>query len=425
MVDYRPIPDERDVFHEYRSYAFRPEGGVPTYDPDEHEAPRDTMGSRRGIFADGADATAADVESAKPRSVCRHYWLESRVRGDAHRTAGLASVATPPEFRRRGHVRQLLAHSLAEYRDRNVRFSILWPFRYRFYRQYGWDTANRIVTHECEPATLSFTANAVAEDDGRFRRLEADEYDRLEAAYDAHRRRYALSLERDAGWWRHRIFGGHDRDPFVYGYERDGEIEGYLVYAIDGENGDGGGADDRTMAVSELVARDHETLLALLAFCHRHESQVGRVRLRVPESVPLREIARDPDEIETTVSDGPMVRLVDVAEALSALSSPTPTDRDAHSPLTVAVDDPLADWNDGTFRLAPPGEGEPCAPADGTDPADADVRLGIAALSQLVVGVHGAAHLERVGRLEASESTAVETLEVLFPETDVYFGHYF
>ncbi|ELY69264.1 GNAT family N-acetyltransferase [Natrinema versiforme] len=404
MVDYRPIPDERDVFHEYRSYAFRPEEGVPAYDPADHETPRDTLGSRRGVYEDGA------ADDAEPRSVCRHYWIEARVRDEGHRTAGLASVATPPEYRRRGYVRQLLARSLAEYRDHDVRFSVLWPFRYRFYRQYGWDTGTQIVTHECDPSVLSVAADAVDRDAGSFRRLEADEYDALESAYETYADRYSLALERDEEWWRHRVFAGHERDPFVYAYERDGRVQGYLVYTMDGTDG------DRTMVVSELVAVDHEAVVALLSFCYDHESQVQRVRLRVPEAVPIRAIAREPDRIETTVENGPMVRVVDVAETLSALAYP-----DREATVTLAVEDSLAEWNDGTFRLAvSDGRAECRRLGDRTTPeSSADVRLDIGALSQLVVGFRSASALERTGRLEAAESASLETMSTLFPETAV------
>lgn len=419
MVDYRPVSDERAVFHEYRSYAFRPEAGVPAYDPDEHETPRDTLGARRGLYA---DESAPD--DGQPRAVCRHYWLEAQVRGDTHRTAGLASVATPPEHRRRGYVRDLLAHSLAEYRDHDVRFSVLWPFSYRFYRQYGWETSNRIQTHECDPETLAFATTVTdaigsePDDDpetARFRRLEPDDYPRLEDAYEDHAARYGLALERDGDWWRHRVFGGHDRDSFVAAVERDGDVSGYLVYTIDDEGG------DRTMAVSELVAVDHDAFLALLSYCHVHDSQVDRVRLRLPADVPLRDVARSPDEIETTVTNGPMVRIVDVVATLSALSYP-----DCDTDTTIAVDDPLVDWNDGTFRLSVAGGEATCERiADDPDAASADVRLDVAALSALAVGARTASRLERTGDLWVADPDALETLETHFPETTVYLGHFF
>jgi predicted acetyltransferase len=400
MVEYRPVSDDSETFHEYRSYAFRPETGVPAYDPDEHAGPRDTRGARRGIYADGDEV---------PRTTCRHYWLESRIRGDGHPTAGLASVATPPEHRRKGYVHELLAQSLAEYRDRGDRFSILWPFQYRFYRRYGWDTANRIVHHGFDPEIMSFARDAA--DAGAFRPLDPDEYDAIEPVYDA--ASDGLTTERDEWWWRHRIFAGHDVDPYVYAYERDGEAAGYLVYTIRGSE------DDRVLDVSELAAVDVDALLALLAFCADHDSQVERVECRVSETVPVRELARAPDEIETTVENGPMVRVVDVEATLSALSVP-----EGDAALTIAVEDPLVEWNDGVFDLEAADGSLSCERTTSFDDGP-DATVDIGALSQLVVGARSAATLGRIGRLEPTDPEPVTTLEALFPERDVYLGHHF
>ncbi|MFC4544656.1 enhanced intracellular survival protein Eis [Halosolutus amylolyticus] len=403
MVDYRPIPDERDVFHEYRRYAFTPHEGVPAYDPAEHDTPRATLGARRGLYEHADDE--------RPRCVCRHYWLEAHVRGETHATAGLASVATPPEYRRAGYVRQLLAESLAEYRTHGVRFSVLWPFRYRFYRQYGWDTANRIVTHECDPGALSFAADR---DRGSVGPVDADEYDAIEPVYDEWTDRHALALDRDETWWRHRVFGGHDVDPFVYAYERDGEPHGYLVYTIDDDGG------EQTMTVTELAAVDHGAYRAMLAFCYDHDSQVDRVRFRMPADDLLRATAADPDEIETIVENGPMVRIVDVADTLAALSYLS-LDRS----LTLAVADPLADWNDRTFSLDVSDGRAECARIDSPAADDPDVTLDVATLSQLAVGARSAATLDRLGRLQDATPETVATLADLFPERDVYLGEFF
>lgn len=414
MTDYRPIPNEREVFFDYRRYAFLPESGPGEYDPDEHDTPRALLGDPRGVYP---DAETADDE---PRAVCRQYWLRARVRGDPHPTAGLAAVATPPEYRRKGYVGNLLEHSLREYRNRGTRFAVLWPFKYAFYRQYGWDTSNRVVIHECAPENLAF-ATAGADRAGAFRRIEADEYDVLEPAYEAYADRYALPLERDPDWWRHRLLEGWDTDPFVYVYERDGRARGYLVYTIEERPGQSAGLDDRTMDVHELAFDEHADLLALLSFCHTHDSQVERVRLRLPVDVPLLDIAQRPDAFETTVKTGPMVRIVDVAETLSALSYP---DLETPESVTLSVTDPAADWNEGAFALSvADGEGT----CERVDEETADARLDIGALSQLVVGYRSATDLERTGRLETGDdgSAAVETLETLFPETAVYLGDRF
>ncbi|ADD07080.1 GNAT family acetyltransferase [Natrialba magadii ATCC 43099] len=416
MVDYRPLRDG-EAFHEFRQYAFGPSTGIEPYDPDEHETPRDRRGSRRAIYEDES-ATDSDA-----RSICRHYWLETHVRGDTHPTAGLASVATPPEFRRQGYVRDLLAHSLDEYRERGCRFSVLWSFSYGFYNTYGWDTSNQLAHHAFDPDLLSFASAAIDASDATYsyQPLESDAFARLQSVYETHTERYALAIDRGEWWWRHRVFEGHDVDPYVYAAERDGDTVGYLVYGFD-SHGDSE-LGERTMVVSELVGEDHEAFLALLAFCHRHASQVEEVVLELPPEAPFRETVHAPDEVETTIETGPMVRVVDVAETLSALSY----SQDVETTCSLSVTDPLAEWNNGTFELSVRDGSAVCERVrDAGDERDsiADACLDSAALSQLVVGARSARKLARTNRLEAADEVVSE-LARLFPETGVYFGDHF
>lgn len=115
MADYRPLPeDHEEVFHEYVHYGFSPEEGPSEYDPEDLPE-RAKLGSKRALYPDGS----AD---AAPVSVCKHYWFDARVRGDVHAVPGLSAVATPPERRRQGHVRRLLAASLEESAAGGARF---------------------------------------------------------------------------------------------------------------------------------------------------------------------------------------------------------------------------------------------------------------------------------------------------------------
>lgn len=407
MPTYRPLPEsDRDVFHEYVQYAFSPEDGPAEYDPEDHETPRASLGDRRGLYPDEGGEADAD-----PLCVCRHLWFDARVRGEVYPVAGLSAVATPPAHRRGGRVATLLERSLEEYRERGARFSVLWPFRYAFYRRYGWDTCNRERRYEWEVEALSFAADAV--DGGAYRRVPADEYERLVDVYERHAARYDLSLEREEEWWRHRVLGGRDEDPFAYAWERDGALRGYLVYDVEGSDGED--RLDRTMRVTELAFVDHEALLALLAFCFNHDSQVRRVELYGPPDLTLLDLAPEPEDVDCEVRTGAMGRIVDVAETLAALPYP-----DVDASVRLAVDDPVVTRNDGTFALEVSGGTASCEPADG----EADARLDVGALSQLAVGYRTAAALERTGRLDATPSAA-DALDRLFPATSPYLGDRF
>ncbi|QDX41332.1 enhanced intracellular survival protein Eis [Salarchaeum sp. JOR-1] len=392
MVDYRPLPDDRtEEFRSFVTYAFRPESGP--HDPDEDDEPPEPaqVGDPYGVF-DGDDLLA----------VCRHYWFTARVRGDTHPMAGLSAVATPPENRRRGLVRDMLAESLREYRDRDTYLSALWPFKHPFYAQFGWATATEYVTHECPPDALAFARDA--ELPGTWSRLDADDWNRLPDVLAAHGERYELTLDRTEEWWRKRVFRGWDTDPYVYCWrDATGTDRAYVVYRVASDDG-------KTLTVQDAAWTDYDAYLAILGFLADHDSQVETVRLRGPVDSPLLDVVDDPGEVETTVSAGPMVRLVDVAAALTAFDYP-PVD----ATLTISVSDALADWNDDSFRLTV---------TDGTPEierttADADLALDVGTLTQLAVGHRTIRDLARTRALRADDDT-LDTLRDLFPETTTF-----
>lgn len=394
MPVYRPLPDDYDdEFDALLRYAFSIEDGPV---PDDYERDRPELGERRGLF-DGDDLL----------SVCRHYFFTARVRGEWSDLAGLSAVATPPEHRRRGYVRRMLAESLREYRDRDVHFSALWPFQHSFYRKFGWATSNRRARCECPPDALSFAAAA---DAGRFRRLTADDHDVVEPVHRVHREGVELTIDRTEDWWCHRVFEGRETDPYAYAWERDGEVRGYLVYGVD----DG---DEPTLEVHERAFLDAEADEHLLAFLHDHDSQVDRVRIPELAAAPLLDRVEEPQAIECTVEPGPMFRLVDVPTALDALSSPT----ERTGSVVFEVSDPLADWNDGQFVLSASSDGVTC---DATD-ADPDVTVDVGTLSQLYVGYHSVADARRLDSLSLLNDDATALLRSLFPPRTVGLRDFF
>lgn len=403
MVEYRPLDeDEHEVFAEYTSYAFQPSAGPEEFDPDDPATERILMGDQRGLFPDDA------APDEPPLSVCTHFWFDALVRGEYHPAPGLSTVATPPEHRRQGYVEDLLVASLEEYRSRGDRFSILWPFEHPFYRNFGWATCATARSHTFDPEAVSF-ARELLDDPGTFRQVDADEYHLLAQVYEQFSAGYPLSVTRDEEWWRKRVFTSWDTDPFVYVWEPDGEPRAYVVFRIEGEWG------DRTLQVQDAAFLDHESFLAVCSFLANHDSQVSAVNLTLPPDVDLQELAPDPRAIECERKMGAMARIVDVAATVPMLGYPP-----VSASTTIAVEDPLVDWNRGVFRLEVRDGEASCerlstVVGDGAeDESSAEVRIEIGDLTQLVVGYQSAAALEQYGRLSGS-ADAVATLDRLYP----------
>ncbi|NIB99340.1 GNAT family N-acetyltransferase [Halobacterium sp. R2-5] len=392
MPEFRSVPEsDREAFHTLVTYAFRPDAGpVEEFDPDDVPAPWQ-VGDRYGLY-DGDDLL----------TTCKHIDFRTRLRGDVHDLHGLSVVASPPERRRRGHVRDLLAGSLEHSRSEDVYLSALWPFKRSFYAQYGWATCTRAVKHELDPAALSF---APAHGHGEFVELTADDWERADAVHDAHGERYELTMDRTEEWWRKRVFAGWDDDPYAYGFERDGELAAWVTYTFE----DG---DETALRVRDWACVDHDARLALLRFLADHDSQVDALHLWTHPDEDLLDLLPDTDDVDAELHLCPMVRLVDVPDALEALSYPA----DAAIDLVLDVDDPLADWNDGAFRFAV-ADGE--ATVEAVDSGSADVRLGVGTLSQLAAGYRSARDLAAVGDLTGDES-AVANLADALPERPTF-----
>ena len=389
--DYRPFPEERDdEFRAFMRYAFSPEEGP--YDPEKDDDDREHLADYRGLF-----------DGEEPVAVCGHHDFSLRIRGRNRDVAGLSAVASPPEHRRRGHIERLLRESLTEYRDDDVRFSALWPFEHSFYRRYGWATVSRYRWVKAPPEQLAFAAETTDGDDetGEFRRLDEDDYDAAADLLAATAERYDFTLARTEAWWREYTLRGWKTDPFVYGFERDGALRALLSYEFE-ERGDG---DGRAMVVSDAAVADPADWDLVFRFCRDHDSQVERVRLRLPADVSLLDRVDDPREVTEEVRAGPMFRLVDVAAALRELSP----DPGLETEFALAVDDPLVDWHDRPVRVTV---------ADGTVEAervgaggdlgesargDADVTAGIGALSQLYAGYRDVEDLRAHAALEIAD----------------------
>jgi len=404
-LDYRPFPEERDdEFSAFMRYAFSPERGP--YDPEADDDDREHLAEYRGLF-DGEEAVA----------VCGHHDFTLRIRGRDRDAAGLSAVASPPEHRRRGHIERLLRESLTEYRSDGVRYSVLWPFEHPFYRRYGWATVSRYRWAKTPPEQLAFAADATDGSDraGEFRRLDADDHERAADLLAATADRYDFTMARTAAWWRERTLRGWQTDPFVYGLDRDGDLRALLSYTFT-ERDDG---DGKAMVVSDAAVADPAAWDEVFRFCRDHDSQVERVRLRLPADVSLLDRVDDPRAVTEEVRAGPMFRLVDVPAALRELAPDPALD----AAFTLAVDDPLVDWHDRPVRVTV-ADGEVAAERiaaenhSGGVEEDADVTAGIGPLSQLYAGYRDVDDLRAHAALDVDDGPGEDLaadLAALFP----------
>jgi predicted acetyltransferase len=390
MAEYRPLsPEEYTEFSRFTRYAFAAEQGPQ--EGTDTRAPESDLFDLRGLYDDGLT------------SGCRRYTFDAHVRDGIEQVGGLGALATPPEHRRQGYARDLCRAVCREYREEGVELAVLWPFSTPFYRRMGWATTNDFYEFALPPTVLP-----AHDPRGVYRRLGVGDWARLRPVEAAFGEGVTLSMRRSETWWRERTLtnwtGG--TEPFVYGYERGGDLAGYLVYMV--SNSD---THERTLSVSALGHVDKESHRALLEFLRRHGPQIDNVELRRATDSRLLALATDPGEVTCERVAGPMARLT----TLDALGRPDskPLDR----PLTLVVEDPLLPENERRVCVTNNGvvdtAGEP------------DIEVDIGTLTQLFLGRYDPATAERVAGLTVIDDACRGSLAALFPERRVCLREFF
>ena len=322
--------------------------------------------------------------------------LEAYVEGRAVEMGGVAAVNTHPAYRRRGYAGALMRLVLARMREEGVHLSALWPFAHAFYRAYGWELAGESLSYRLGPAELP-----ASPEQRRVREYRGEDLPRAMELYAEEMARHPLAVARSEVHWR--AWLRREKNAAAV-YEREGRVEGYLLYEMTPWREDR--EPHRTLRVHELVARTPEAREGLLSLLAAQDPLVFGVRLNTPRGEPLHPHL-DSSYVRVEVEPEFMLRLVDVEGALGLL------DLAADPPLVLEVADDGIPENTGAYTV---GEG---GLARGEE-AEARVSLDVRQLAQLYAGYLPARELARHGRVRASSPAALELLDALFPPRDPY-----
>ena len=340
-------------------------------------------------------------------STCGYIPFRVRLRDRIANMGGISFVTTPPEYRRRGYVADMLKRLIAELNALDMPLSGLWPFSRAFYGRYGWATCVdsseiEVETEQLRKLLRGFRSSA------SFARATLDDVAAMDEVHRQWGTPYNLSVIRDREGWRTQTFSGWKKDPHVYiakGSEE--EIIAYLAYTVD-ERGDW----DRDLRVTDLAFRNPDAYREILHFLANHDSQVNRFHLSTPTSDPLFDwmvggkVSRD---------GGIMVRISDPRAVLEGVSVP----EGAEGSVVLGIEDDFLPENSGSYRIDfCPGNVE----VRDVDEL-ADVRLDVAGLSQLVSGYRSLEELQRFGSARVSSRGMV--LDSLLPRSHTFVREHF
>ena len=319
--------------------------------------------------------------------------LESFVEGEPRPMGGISAVMAHPAYRRRGYAGELMRAVLRDMRERGVALSLLSPFAHAFYRIFGYELATEAIEYRLKPADLP-----TSPEQSHLRAYREEDLSSLMALYEAEAKGHTLSVRRSEGHWKKSLA---DKDKGVAVYERDGGVEGYILYKISGwQDRD----PRRTLSVEEVVAATLRAREALFSFMAGLDPLVYGIQHYTPRGEPLHPYLRS-SHVDAKIEPDQMLRLVDVEGALKYL------ERVPEAPLVLDVSDDVIPENAGEYTV---GDGKVICGAEAGESVSLDVRQ----LAQLYAGYLPVRDLARHGLLQASSPEALDLLEALFPRGD-------
>jgi predicted acetyltransferase len=252
-------------------------------------------------------------------------------------------VACSPEYRREGHVREMMLKMLADMQAEDYAVSCLYPFKDTFYMALGYVKMPPTGGLEFEPGQLRSKAYP---EGYSVRRVEGSEGHKAWAViHESAVERIHGAVRRSEKRWTELTKDSKAKIAVAYG--PDNKPAGVMVYGIKGFGEGHDWAETGRIKVLEIFWSNYTARDALLAFLFMHSDQI--VKATLPGSPVYDDYYHWIEEIHSpsmTTRILPMSRIVSVERVLSGLNVKQ------NGAATIEVHDPLLKSNSGSYAIS-------------------------------------------------------------------------
>jgi len=290
---------------------------------------------------------------------------------------GVAGVATYPEYRRSGYVKELLQYSLQTMKKDGYTVSMLHPFAVTFYRKYGWELCANLLVCHLTKSDLVMKKQV----NGTVKRFNKENHpEEVEKLYETFAERFSGMLVRNEKWWLQAVY--EDLTLAIY-YDENKTAAGYMLYKI----------ENYKMTVDEFVPLHNEARNGLWNFICQHDSMIKELEMTVSDNEQLLYTLQEP-RVKTEIKPYFMGRIVDVEQFLKQYELNW---NNVQQEVILHITDSFAPWNNVSVRLAN------YKIAIIEEPMDKGIKLDINALSTILLGYKRPLELNELELISGSE----------------------
>lgn len=253
-----------------------------------------------GAFCDDNKTLMADLEI---------YEFENIYCGKYLKSNGIGGVASMPEFRRKGAVRELFKHLFSISNEKGWTISTLYPFSNYYYRQFGYDMVMRNVSLSVAFSNLSHFERCCD-----VKLYTDDNLDDLLSVYQTYANKFNMMFKRiDDSRFYTKAF---EKNEYTYlWYDSNGKCGSYVSYQVN--------RPANSLDVKEIIYTSKESLLGILGFLRTYDGNLKNINFQhLPETSPIPDLIGEYNAIDCRLSHGAASRILDLEAVLQSNTYP-------------------------------------------------------------------------------------------------------
>jgi predicted acetyltransferase len=342
------------------------------------------------------------------RAIPYEIWFD----GTVVPMTGIASVASAPEHRRGGHVRNTFAALFEDMRERGVVFSHLYPFSYAYYRQFGYESIGARTGYTLPaPKAGKFRGKGRA---GEYRSGSTtgggsapDIRSALVDIYETYAAPYNNMIKRSPAQWDDVLKTDETKNERVYYWQNSKSvIRAWVKLAWK--------PAESILQVQQYAWDGDEGLLGFMDILSAYDGNAKTVELPAPDDFTPDLFWADIYDTKVSLRGMGMNRIVDAARGLELLKKPGTANR-----VIIKVNDGFAPWNNKTFELTYDRSGSQVRECS----HQPDLEVNERALLQLLIGYKGLDAVRLRGDVVVNSN--IDALRELFPAKRINIADHF
>ncbi|MHA2181839.1 MAG: GNAT family N-acetyltransferase [Promethearchaeota archaeon] len=335
--------------------------------------------------------------------------FEIRMRSQDFKMHGVGGVASKPEYRNRGIIREIMVKMYKDMHDNHIPLSVLYPFKLSFYEMLGYKLVDEHFAYEFKISDIIFKKT-----DYQMKEVERINDD-IRSVYDQAISNFDYIAKRPEIQY----FRGLYKNNYKFiCYNKDQPV-GYviIIFTKIGEER-WLKHPEKTIVIQETFWLDQTAKQTIFNFLWSHRDQRKYIGGIFSKNENIIDLLRTPRIKSRHIFDNSLLRIIDVKTVLENLDYPL----DDFS-ISFHISDKFCPWNNGFFTLTSKSKEIHVEYNESSEKA-VDIKINIDYLAQLLAGFRTAKDLLDFGFISVSDNK-IGLLQDLFPLTNNYLHDFF